>query len=647
MIIVKRSPENPILAPFKDNFWEAEAAYNGCPIETGENFHMVYRALSLPLSFSGQNIRLSTIGVATSSDGLDFHERKQLITPEYEWERFGCEDPRVTKVGDKYYIFYTALSMYPFEANGIKVGVAITKDFETIIEKHPVTPFNAKGMALFPEKINGKLTAVLSVNTDKQPWAQIGIAQFEKEEEIWSEEYWNKWYASLNDHIIPLQRGENEQVEVGSPPIKTEDGWLLIYANIKNYFSENKEFGVEAVLLKKDEPKTILARTAQSLMSPEEYYERFGQVKNIVFPSGAILVEDNLWIYYGASDTTTCVATVKLSNLFENMETSANVSFLIKDLQVQLSRYGGNPIIEPTGNAWENWATFNAAAVMDDEKIHILYRAMGNEKTSSVGYAISRDGFHIDERSDGAIYIPREDFELKKTPGNSGCEDPRVTIIGDDLFMCYTAYDGVNATRIALTSISLENFRKKNWVWTKPILISSPNEDDKDACLFPERFMGFYIFLHRFTPCIWIDRVAELDFEKGPKKWVAGRILLEPRPNQWDSAKIGIASPPLKTKDGWLLLYHGLSSKDEKYRLGAALLDYEKPEKVIARLDHPILEPEAEYEMNGIRPQAVFSCGAVVKSDELLVYYGAADQVTAVAGVGLSRLLTELKNSLL
>ena len=92
-----------------------------------------------------------------------------MIAPEEDWERFGCEDPRVTKIDDKYYIFYTALSVYPFAAEGIKVAVAVTKDFKKIEERHLVTPFNAKAMVLFPEKINGKYVALLTAHTDTPP----------------------------------------------------------------------------------------------------------------------------------------------------------------------------------------------------------------------------------------------------------------------------------------------------------------------------------------------------------------------------------------------------------------------------------------------------------------------------------------------
>ena len=153
MFTVKKSPNNPLLSPDTNVPWEAKAVFNCSPIKDGKTTHYVYRAMSSTESYFGTNISISSVGYTSSENGIDFSDRKQLIAPENEWEKYGCEDPRVTKMGDKFYIFYTALSDYPFNAKSIKIAVAITKDFKKIEEKHLVTPFNAKAMALFPEKI--------------------------------------------------------------------------------------------------------------------------------------------------------------------------------------------------------------------------------------------------------------------------------------------------------------------------------------------------------------------------------------------------------------------------------------------------------------------------------------------------------------
>ncbi|MFW6282710.1 MAG: hypothetical protein ACOC1P_01485, partial [Minisyncoccales bacterium] len=161
MALVKRFKENPLISPTSDEKWQDFSTFNACPFKIEDKIHLLYRAMSKKTKKEGVELRISSIGHAVSEDGIHFEKRRQLIKPEKEWEKFGCEDPRVTKIGNKYYIFYTALSKYPFTAEGIKIGVAITEDFKKF-KKYPVTTFNSKAMALFPEKINGKYAAVLS-----------------------------------------------------------------------------------------------------------------------------------------------------------------------------------------------------------------------------------------------------------------------------------------------------------------------------------------------------------------------------------------------------------------------------------------------------------------------------------------------------
>lgn len=309
---------------------------------------------------------------------------------------------------------------------------------------------------------------------------------------------------------------------------------------------------------------------------------------------------------------------------------------------VKLKRYEGNPILQPKPkHFWETKAVFNPAAVYEGGKVHLVYRAMAEDNTSVLGYASSPDGFNVEERLAEPIYLPKEPFEMKKNPGNSGCEDPRITKIGDRFYMCYTAYDAKNPTRVALTSIKVEDFLAHRWNWEKPVLISPPGIDDKNACILPEKIDGKYFIFHRFNPCIWVDFVDELSF--GEDKWIKGDAWFKPRTDKWDSRKIGIAAPPIKTKDGWLLLYHGVSETDNKYRVGAILLELNNPTQAIARTDYPLLEPEMEYEKEDHISHAVFPCGTVVIKDDLFVYYGAADKVVAVATVNLETLLKDLK----
>jgi predicted GH43/DUF377 family glycosyl hydrolase len=254
---------------------------------------------------------------------------------------------------------------------------------------------------------------------------------------------------------------------------------------------------------------------------------------------------------------------------------------------------------------------------------------MSEDNTSSLGYAISLDGFTIESRQEEPAYVPRESFEMKCVPGgNSGCEDPRLTLLEDKVYMCYTAFDGSGPPRVALSCLPLESFLEKDWRWEKPVLISPPGYDDKDACLFPEKVDGKYLIFHRIGDDIDVALVPDLSFtgkqRLGEIRWLA------PRRGWWDSYKVGIAAPPVKTSRGWLLLYHGVAG-DRKYRVGAVLMDLKNPLKIIARTDEPLLEPQADYEKHGQVPDVVFPCGAVLKDGMLFVYYGGADRVCCVA----------------
>ncbi len=634
---VARYADNPILIPDKFHPWEAVASFNGCVIKD-EKYRLVYRAISSQQKFHGVDIKLNTIGYAESTDGKHFANRSQLITPQNDWEQYGCEDPRITKIDGKYYIFYTAISTYPPYPVGIKVAVAVTKDLQTIDEKHLVTPFNAKAMALFPERINGKLCAVLTPDTDIPP-AKISIAYFDNEQQIWDQNYWKDWYANISRHVIPLLRNSRDQVEVGAPPLKTDKGWLLIYCYIKNYFAPPRTIGVEAVLLDLNDPRQIISRTDNSLLIPEKYYEEYGDVPEIVFPSGALIEGDQLSIYYGAADTTCALATVKLDELLNNMTNSKQIYPITNTLKDLFVRYEGNPILLPDKtHLWESKTAFNTAAILENQSVHLLYRAQDRNNLSTIGYASTKDGFHIDERLPEPIYRGKELFEIL------GCEDPRITRIDDKIYMLYTAVtsgtDGLFWC-VGMTSISVSDFINKHWNWSKPIVISPANVRDKDACILPEKINGKYVFFHRLEPGIWIDDSIE-DLTFSNKKWMTGTLILRPREGFWDDERVGIGGVPIKTELGWLLIYHGITKYDNKYRLGVALLDLNNPKKVIFRSKDPIFEPEAGYENNGLRGGTVFTNGHIIKDDTLFIYYGAADQYTAVARAHFPTLLERI-----
>ncbi len=301
---------------------------------------------------------------------------------------------------------------------------------------------------------------------------------------------------------------------------------------------------------------------------------------------------------------------------------------------VKLKRYSKNPILKPIrSHSWEQYV-FNPAVVSLGGKIHFIYRALGKDKISRFGYASSKDGFHIDERLEKPIYIPRiEAAERVVEFNNAGVEDPRLTLIKDRIYMTYTAVNG-RIGQVALASIKVKNFLNKRWRWRRHGVLF-PDILNKNAVLFSEKINGYYVLYHRFEPNIWVS------YSKDLKKWSAPKIVMRPRDDMWDNLKIGAGAPPLKLKNKWLFIYHGVEQKKEKriYRLGYVFVAKRDPERILFRSKKSLLEPVKEYEKKGQIPNVVFSCGAVIKGDQLFVYYGAADSVIGVATADISKFL--------
>ncbi len=641
----KRVRENPLLRPDIENSWEAYATFNPSVVYSENRYHMLYRAMSSPYLIQNVHMSISSIGYAISDDGINFHRMKQLIKPEFSWEAFGCEDPRVTKFEGKYYVFYTALSEYPFTANGIKIAVAKFDNFDSPPIKHSVTNFNSKAMALFPQRVDRKMAAVLTVDTDIPP-AKITLALFDNEEDLGSSQFWDEWYASLDYHVIPLLRDSHDHIELGAPPIRTNHGWLLIYSYIHNYFSANKIFTIEIALLDLNDPRKVIGRINEPLLVPTESYELVGNVPNVIFPSGAIVDKGNIIIYYGGADTVCCAAIYDFDILLKMLIVDDKNVFVPSKVVPEISRYKFNPIIAPRPEfVWEAKATFNPAAIYEDEKVHIIYRAMSHDDVSVLGYATSYNGIQIDERLPDPIYVPTEFYEKRLTPGNSGCEDPRITRIDDKFYVFYTAYDGFTP-RVAYTSILVQDFLNRNWNWERSKVITPRHFSDKDACLLPKKFNGKYVVFHRVDNIIYLDYLDSLDYLE--TAWLLNeyKIIDVNCRKDHQLVKAGIAAPPIETEKGWLMFFHCVTTRDGNisYEAGMLLLDHNDPSQVISPSVH-LLEPEMVYEKIGIVSNVVFPCGAVLLNGEILLYYGGADRVVGVAKLKLSDALKMLSNA--
>ena len=243
-----------------------------------------------------------------------------------------------------------------------------------------------------------------------------------------------------------------------------------------------------------------------------------------------------------------------------------------------MRRFKGNPILEPVSeHVWESRRVYNAAAVKLDKKIQLLYRAECNDNISRIGYASTSDGYTIDERLDFPVFEPSLSEE------QYGCEDPRISVIGNKCLMNYTAVRQIGHQliyQVSLTSIKVDDFLKKQWNWGKRLL-PFQGIRNKDAALFPKKIKGKYLMLHRIDPDICIAYSNDLE------RWYDLKVLMRPRINSWDSLKIGASGPPIELKEGWLFIYHGVNFH-KVYRLGVALLDKYEPEHVLYRQDKPI-----------------------------------------------------------
>lgn len=293
-----------------------------------------------------------------------------------------------------------------------------------------------------------------------------------------------------------------------------------------------------------------------------------------------------------------------------------------------MKRFSNNPILEPVpGHYWQNREVFNAAALYAGDKVHILYRAMGDDSVSRLGYASSSDGYSIDTRQPLPAFAP---VNLNE---NLGCEDPRLTQMDGECLMTYTAYRShpTNAYQVAITKISIEDLISNDWNWGERWL---PFDGilNKNAVIFPKKIDGRYVMYHRLEPYLCVAYSNDL------KQWCNIKAVMQPRHDSWDSLKVGSAGPPIEVSEGWLFIYHGVDY-NYVYRLGVLLIDKDNPENILYRSDKPILEPTEEYERFGKVPNVVFSCGSVMLDDKLLIYYGGADSVICGAEFDLGELL--------
>jgi beta-1,2-mannobiose phosphorylase / 1,2-beta-oligomannan phosphorylase len=311
--ILRRYEKNPILVPNENNWWESKAVFNCAVLHDRNRFHMLYRAIGEYEDY------VSRIGYAFSIDGYNFERCNNIaMAPSEEYERYGMEDPRLVKIEHQYYITYVVLSNYVRENPDVFSALATTADFNEFKRLGIVTSKSAgnKDVVLFPEKFRHTLDGVQTETyfSLHRPSTWIGPAYGVEKPSIWLGE--GESLTSVEKHTVlikPEREWEELKVGAGVPPIRTKMGWLVIYHGV----SRDRVYSAGAAILDIKRPSTIIGRTRSPILEPEEPYERFGDVNNVVFPTGACIVNNELFVYYGGADRVCCLAIANVDALLD------------------------------------------------------------------------------------------------------------------------------------------------------------------------------------------------------------------------------------------------------------------------------------------------------------------------------------------
>ena len=563
-----------------------------------------------------------------SEDGFSFtsHTNKTKIVDEKRRNvnPFKTQDFRVAHMGDSYVLLYTYTKERFRHAY-----VAVSKNLIRWQRLGQVKDLNQAGVIVDDFQHKGSTVCYVGESS-------IRVA--------YSKDY--KTWTVGSDAVLSPQKDF-----YGEWPIKVAhaqvvgEGILLLYYVMK----DDHHVSINAALFDKNNPEKLLHAYTQPVWEAPNNWD-----KKDSYPIG-VICRSGVYMSYWVSATGELFAiSHPLTKLFSEYERGIP-AFLLKKIKE-------NPIIKPIADHfWESRAVFNPGALYEAGRVHMVYRAIGDADVSVLGYASSADGTNFDERLDQPIYTPNEPFECN-TPFSKqsatyspyasgggcygGCEDPRLTKLGNKVYMTYVAYDGWSPPRVALTSISLDDFLSHKWNWKKPVLISKPGQVNKNASILPEKINGKYVVFHRVFPNILVDYVDDLNDFDGKTTWLTGQYKIEPRPHYWDSRKVGVGATPIKTKDGWLLIYQAVGDQDgSRYKMGAMLLDLKEPTKVLHRSVKPILEPTEWYENEGYKAGVAYPCGAVTMGNKLHVYYGGADMVTCAATAPLDAFIDHLKTT--
>lgn len=298
-------------------------------------------------------------------------------------------------------------------------------------------------------------------------------------------------------------------------------------------------------------------------------------------------------------------------------------------------------VLEPRHLWWERLGVFNPAVIEHNNKTYMIYRAYGTDHISRFGLAISDDGVNF-QTFDLPIVdaLPDDPYE------RLGIEDPRVVFIDGYYYITYTMasvysvfHKGHSAQSLNTPGVSWRVrsavMRTKDFIQFERLNHLFKTIDTKNSILFPRKINNKFYLLHRINPNIYLDSATRLD------EFTGGVQILEPK-SGWEELKVGGACPPIETKDGWLVTYHGVS-RDLVYSIGVILLDLNNPHKVLKRSSRPFLTPQETWEKDGYIKNVVFLTSCIEKGDLLYFYYGAADRAVGLTKVPIKDILDTLE----
>lgn len=329
-------------------------------------------------------------------------------------------------------------------------------------------------------------------------------------------------------------------------------------------------------------------------------------------------------------------------------------------------------LLGKTNFDFEKEGVLNPGVIQEGNDVHIFYRALHEGNHSTIGYCRLNGPLTVAERWERPIISPEFEYD------SQGVEDPRIVKIEGLYYITYTAYNGLNALGVLATSTDLKHFENKRIIvpqityeefndiarfnryiidrYQYFYLRHNPKSKlqkcmllwDKNVVFFPRKVNNQFCFMHRILPEIQLVRVNKLE-DLTKEYWhdyfltIDKHVVLAPK-YEHEISYIGGGCPPIETKEGWLVIYHGVHNIESGhvYTACAALLDLDNPSVELSRLPYPLFVPDLDWEIVGVVNNVVFPSGTALFDDTLYVYYGAADKLIGCASMSLKDLVDEL-----